>query len=107
MAYQSVSDVLGTFFEVLVRRKGQKLIFFGRVKSKPMIREDPKSKNEPPQFSHYEPNVLKMMENMRYGLTSGPNLNFGKGRQTLRDLLFQKGKPLTIITELGGDWAMC
>ena len=72
-----------------------------------MTCEDSESETELPQFSHYESNVLRIMENMGYDLTSGLNLNFGKGRQTLRDLLFQKGKPLTIITELGGDWAMC
>ena len=38
MAYQSVSDVQGAFFEVPTGRKGQKLIFFERVMSKPMIR---------------------------------------------------------------------
>ena len=36
-----------------------------------MIREDLKSEIEPPQYSYYEPNVLKMMENMGYDLTSG------------------------------------
>ena len=48
-----------------------------------MTCEDSESENEPPQFSHYEPNVLIMMENMGYDLTSGPGLNFGKGRRTL------------------------
>ena len=82
----------GTFLEVPVRRKGQKLIIFGRVESKPMIREDSKSETDPPQFSHYEPNVLKMMGNMGYDLASGLGLNFGKGRQTLLRSFIPKGK---------------
>jgi len=57
-----------------------------------MIREDSNSEIEPPQFSHYEPNVLKMMENMGYDLTSGPALNFGKGRRTLLRLFISRGK---------------
>jgi len=48
-----------------------------------MIREDSKSETKLPQFSHYEPNILKMMENMGYDLASGPNLNFDKRRRTL------------------------
>ena len=79
-AYQSINNVQGTFFEVPARCKGKKLILFGRVESNLMIHEDSKSETELPRFSHYEPNVLKMMENMGYDLTSGPNLNFGKGR---------------------------
>ena len=35
-----------------------------------MIHEDSESEIEPSQFSHYEPNVLKLMENMGYDLTS-------------------------------------
>jgi len=92
MAYQSVSDVQGILFEVPARCKDQKLILFGRVESKAMIYENTKSEIEPPQFSHYEPNVLKMMENMRYNLTSDPGLNFGKGRQTLPQPFVPKGK---------------
>ena len=57
-----------------------------------MPREDSKSENEPPQFSHYEPNVLRMMENIGYDLTSGPSLNFGKGRRTLLRPFVPKGK---------------
>jgi len=75
--YQSISDAQGSFFEDQVRRKGQKLILFGRVESKPTTYENSKSETEPPQFSHYEPNVLRMMENMGYDLTSGADLNFG------------------------------
>jgi len=48
-----------------------------------MIREDSESETELPQFSHYEPNALKMIENMGYDLVSGPGLNFGRGRRTL------------------------
>jgi len=68
------------------------IIFFERVKSKPMIHEDSESETELSQFSHYEPNVLKMMENMGYDLTSDPDLNFGKGRQTLLQSFAPKGK---------------
>jgi len=38
--YQNISDVRGFFFEVPTRCKDQKLIFFGRVESKPTIHED-------------------------------------------------------------------
>ena len=72
-----------------------------------MIREDLESETELPQFSHYEPNVLKMMENIGYDLTSGPGLNFSKGRRTLLDPSFQKEKPLIITIELAGGWAIC
>jgi len=48
-----------------------------------MPRKDSESENEPSQFSYYEPNALRMMENMGYDLTSDPGLNFGKGRKTL------------------------
>ena len=81
--YQSISDVQGSFYEVPTRRKGQKLILFGRVECKPTTYEDSKSETELPQFSHYESNVLRMMKNMGYDLTSGPGLNFSKGRRTL------------------------
>ena len=57
-----------------------------------MSREDSESENESPQFSHYEPNVLRMMENMGYDLTNGPGLNFGKGRRTLPQSFVPKGK---------------
>ena len=82
-AYQSISDVQGTFFDVPARRKGQKLILLGRVESKPTTCEDSESKTELPQFSHYKSNVLRMMENIGYNLTSGLGLNFSKGRRTL------------------------
>ena len=72
--------------------KGQKLILFGRVESKLMIREDSESETKLSQFSHYEPNVLKMMENIGYDLISGLGLNFGKGRQTLLRSFIPKGK---------------
>ena len=48
-----------------------------------MSREESESEKEPPQFTHYEPNVLRMMESMGYDVTNGPGLNFGKGRRTL------------------------
>jgi len=81
--YQSVGDAQGSFFEVPIRRKGQKLILFRRVESKPTTYEDAESETELPQFSHYDPNALRMMENMGYDLTSVPSLNFGKGRRIL------------------------
>jgi len=43
-----------------------------------MTCEDSESETELPQFSYYDSNVLRMMENMGYDLTSGPGLNFGK-----------------------------
>ena len=46
-----------------------------------MSHKDSKSENESPQFSHYEPSVLRMMERMGYDLTTGPGLNFGKGKK--------------------------
>jgi len=81
--YQSVGDAQGSFFEVPARRKSQKPILFGRVNSKPTTCAYSENETELPQFSHYESNVLRMMENMGYDLTSIPGLNFGKGRRTL------------------------
>ena len=72
-----------------------------------MPREDSENENESPQFSHYEPNVLRMMENMGYDLINGPGLNFGKGRRIMLRSFIQKGKPLIIIIELAEGWAMC
>jgi len=83
MVYQDVGDAQGLLFMVPARCKGQRPILFGRVESKSMTREDSESNDESPQFSHYEPNVLRMMENMGYDLTDGPSLNFSKGRRTL------------------------
>ena len=68
---------------VPARRRGQKLILFGRIKSELMSHKDSESENESPQFSHYEPSVLRMMERMGYDLTNDPGLNFGKRRRTL------------------------
>ena len=68
---------------VPARRKGQKLILFGQIKSEPIFREESESEKEPPQFAYCEPNVLRMMESMGYDLTNGPGLKFGKGRRTL------------------------
>jgi len=79
--YQDVGDAQESVFMVPARRKDQKPILLGRIKFELMSREDSESENEFPQFSHYEPNVLKMME--CYDLTNGPALNFGKGRRTL------------------------
>ena len=52
---------------------------------------DSESENEPLQFSHYKPNVLRMMENMGYDLTNGPGLNFDKRRRTLLRSFVPKG----------------
>jgi len=90
--YQSVSDAQGSFFEVPARSKSQKPILFRRVESKPTISEDSKSETELLQFSHYEPNVLRIIETMGYNLTSGLGLNFGKGRRTLLRSFVPKGK---------------
>ena len=81
--YQDVCDAQGSLFMVPARHKGQRPILFGRVESKLITREDSESENELTQFSHYEPNVLRMMENMGYDLTSSLGLNFGKGRRAL------------------------
>jgi len=78
MVYQCVSDAQGSFIDVPVKHKGQKSILFGKVESKPMTCEDSESETELPQFSHYESNILRMMENMGYDLTSGLSLNFSK-----------------------------
>jgi len=43
-------------------------------------------------FAHGKPNVLRMMENMGYDLTSGLGLNFGKGRRTSLRSFVPKGK---------------
>jgi len=57
-----------------------------------MSHKDSESENESPQFSHYEPSVLRMMESMGYDLTNGPGLNFGKGRRILLWSFVSKGK---------------
>ena len=57
-----------------------------------MTREDSESVDESPQFSHYKPNILRMMERMGYDLTNGLGLNFGKGRRTLPRSFVPKGK---------------
>ena len=72
-----------------------------------MTRESSESDNESPQFAHYELNVLRMIENMGYDLTSGPDLNFRKRKRALLRSFISKGKTLIIIIELAGDWAMC
>ena len=53
---------------------------FGKSRVQPMTYEDSESETELPQFYHYESNVLRMMENLGYDLTSGLGLNFGKER---------------------------
>ena len=68
LVYQGVSDAQGSLFKVSVRCKGQRPILFGRVESKSMTYEDSERETEPLQLSHYEPNVLRMMENMGYDL---------------------------------------
>ena len=65
-----------------------------------MSREDAESENESPQFSHYEPNILRMMENMGYDLTNDPSLNLTKEEEHYFDPSFQKGRPLIIIIKL-------
>ena len=49
---------------VPARRKGQKLILFGRIKFELMSRQESENENESPQFTHYEPNILRMTENV-------------------------------------------
>ena len=64
MVYEDISNVQGSFFEVPAKHKGQTPILFGRIESESVILEDSESEVEPRQFSQYEPNVLRMMENM-------------------------------------------
>jgi len=89
---QDVSDAQESLFMVPAKRESQRPILFGRVESKSLIRESSESDNESPQFAHYEPNVLRMMESMGYDLTNGPTLNFGKGKRTLLRSFVLKGK---------------
>jgi len=90
--YQDVSDAQESVLMVPVRRKGQKPILFRQIKSELMSREESESENETPQFTHYEPNVLRMMQSMGYDLANGLGLNFGKGRRTLLWSFVPKGK---------------
>jgi len=106
-AYQGVSETHRSLFMVPARHKGQRPIIFGRVDSNSITHENFESENESPQFSHYEPSVLRMMENMGYSLINGPGLNFDKGRRTHLRSFVPKRKVLIIIIELTGDWAMC
>ena len=57
-----------------------------------MSRQESKSESESPQFTHYEPSILRMMESMGYDLTNSPGLNFGKGRRTLLQSFIPKRK---------------
>jgi len=57
-----------------------------------MTRESSESDDESPQFSHYEPNILRMIENIGYDLTNSLGLNFGKGRRMLLRSFVPKGK---------------
>jgi len=77
---------------VPARCKGQKSILFGQIKSELMYHEESESENESPQFTHYEPNILKMMENIGYDLTNDPGLNFSKGRRTTLRSFVLKGR---------------
>jgi len=90
--YKDVGDAQESVFMVPARRKGQKPILFGQIKFKLMSRQESESKSESPQFTHYEPNILRMMESMGYDLTNGYGLNFGKGRRTLLRSFVLKGK---------------
>jgi len=65
---------------------------FKKSRVQTMIREDSKSEIELPQFSHYESNVLRMIENTGYDLTSSVGLNFSKGRRTLLRSFIPKEK---------------
>jgi len=105
--YQDVGDAQESIFIVPERRKGQKSILFERIKSELISHEDSESENESPQFSHYEPNVLRMMESMGYDLTNCPGLNFGKGRRTLLRSFVPKGKTPDYYHRIAGGWAMC
>jgi len=89
---QDVSDAQESLFMVPAKCEGQRPILFGRVESKSMTQESSESDDEPWQLSHYEPNVLRMMENMGYDLTRSPGLNFGKGRRTLLQSFIPKRK---------------
>ena len=91
---------------VPARRKSQKLILFGQIKSELMSCEESKSKNEPPQFTHYELNVLRMMENIGYDLANGPGLNFSKGRRILLRSFVPKGKTPDYYHQTRRGWAM-
>ena len=58
-----------------------------------MFHKDSESENESPQFSHYEPSVLRMMERMGYDLTNGPGWTWAKKEEHYFDLSFRKGSP--------------
>jgi len=105
--YHDVGDAQESVSMVPARREGQKSILFERIKSKLIPCEDSESENESPQFSHYEPNVLRMMENMEYDLTNGPGLNFGKGRRMLLQSFIPKGKAPNYYHQTRRGWAMC
>jgi len=105
--YQDVSDEQWSLFMVPTRHKGQRPILFGRVESKLITHESSESDDESPQFSHYEPNVLKIMENMGYDLTNGPGLIFDNGRRTLLQSFVSKGKAPDYYHRTRRGWAMC
>ena len=105
--YQDVGDAQESIFIVPERRKGQKSILFGQIKSELMSRQELGSESESPQFTHYEPNILRMMESMGYDLTNGYGLNFGKGRRILLRSFVSKGKTPDYYHQTAGVWVMC
>ena len=72
-----------------------------------MSYEGSESENEHPQFAHYEPNVLRMMESMGYDLANDPVLNFGKGRRTLLWSFVPKGKTPDYYHRTVRVWVIC
>jgi len=92
MAHEKISDTQGAFFEVPAKRKGQKLILFGRFESEPITHESSEDKDESPQFSLYRPSTYHIMKKMGQNLTKRSDLNFSKERRTLLRSFVQRGK---------------
>jgi len=91
MMHKKASDAQGVFSEVPAKRN-QNLILFEKIESKLMAYESSEDDTESPEFSHYEPNVCRMMEKMGYDLTKRFSLNFGKGRRIVLQPFILKGK---------------
>ena len=74
------------------KRKGQKPILFGRIKSELVTHESSEDDPESPQFFDYELNAYHMMEIVGYDLTKRSGLNFGQGRRARLLFFIPKGK---------------
>ena len=82
---KKIGDAHNALFEVPVKRKGQKPILFGQVKTEPVACENSGGNSESPQFQffYYGQKSRHMMERMGYDFIKESGLNFGKEKRAL------------------------